>query len=100
MTLDNHYVHGGQGEMIAAAIAALGLEPAPRVMRIGVTALPECGTNDEVLAHHGLDVAGLVASFAAFLAPTGRGDAETRSSVMRRGLRDSAVSGPVTLQTP
>ena len=31
-----------------------------RVTRVGVTALPECGTNDEVLAHHGLDVAGLV----------------------------------------
>jgi len=29
-------------------------------VRIGVTELPECGTNEEVLAHHGLDVAGLV----------------------------------------
>ena len=27
------------------------------VLRVGVTALPECGTNDEVLAHHRLDVA-------------------------------------------
>jgi transketolase len=60
VTLDNHYLHGGQGEMIAAAVAELALEPAARVIRIGVTALPECGTNDEVLAHHGLDVAGLV----------------------------------------
>ena len=60
MTLDNHYVHGGQGEMVAAAIAELGLEPAVRVTRIGVTELPECGTNDEVLAYHGLDVASLV----------------------------------------
>ena len=31
--------------------------PTPRVARVGVTALPECGTNDEVLAHHRLDVA-------------------------------------------
>jgi transketolase len=60
ITLDNHYVHGGQGEMVAAAIAELGLEPAARVTRVGVTELPECGTNDEVLAYHGLDVAGLV----------------------------------------
>jgi transketolase len=60
VTLDNHYVHGGQGEMLAAAIAALGIEPAVRVTSIGVTELPECGTNDEVLAYHGLDVAGLV----------------------------------------
>jgi transketolase len=61
ITLDNHYVHGGQGEMLAAATAELGLEPAARVTRAGVTELPECGTNDEVLAYHGLDVAGLVA---------------------------------------
>jgi transketolase len=59
VTLDNHYLHGGQGEMLAAAVASLGLEPAARVTRVGVTELPQCGTNDEVLAHHGLDVAGL-----------------------------------------
>lgn len=62
VTLDNHYVKGGQGEMIAAAIAELGLEPSAGVTRIGVTELPECGTNDEVLAHHQLDVAGLLKS--------------------------------------
>jgi len=60
ITLDNHYVRGGQGEMLAAAIAALGLEPSARVTRIGVTELPECGTNDEVLRYHGLDTEGLV----------------------------------------
>jgi transketolase len=60
--LDNHYVHGGQGDMLAAAVAELALEPAPRVIRIGVTSLPECGTNDEVLVHHGLDIGGLVRS--------------------------------------
>jgi transketolase len=60
VTLDNHYVHGGQGELLAAAVAGLGLEPAVRVTSIGVTELPECGTNDEVLGYHGLDVAGLV----------------------------------------
>ena len=62
ITLDNHYLHGGQGEMLSAAIAALGLEPAVRVTNVGVTELPECGTNDEVLAYHGLDVSGLVRS--------------------------------------
>src|SRR5207237_852668 len=45
ITLDNHYVHGGQGEMLAAAVAELGLDAAARVTRIGVTELPECGTN-------------------------------------------------------
>ena len=60
VTLDNHYVHGGQGDMIAAAVAELGLEPTARVTRVGVMDLPECGTNDEVLAYHGLDVPSLV----------------------------------------
>jgi hypothetical protein len=48
--------------MLSAAIGALGLEPAARVTRVGVSELPECGTNDEVLAYHGLDVTGLVKS--------------------------------------
>jgi transketolase len=65
VTLDNHYLRGGQGEMIAAAVAELGLEPGPRVTRVGVTRLPECGTNDEVLAFHGLDVPGLVKALRA-----------------------------------
>ena len=62
VTLDNHYAHGGQGQMLAAAIAEFGLDPAVRVSRVGITELPECGTNDEVLGHHGLDVEGLVKS--------------------------------------
>jgi len=62
VTFDNHYLKGGQGEMVASAIAELGLEPTSRVWRVGVTALPECGTNDEVLAHHKLDVASIVKS--------------------------------------
>jgi len=65
VTLDNHYVQGGQGQMLAAAIAELGLEPAVRVTSVGVTELPECGTNDEVLAYHGLDVAGMVRQIGA-----------------------------------
>jgi transketolase len=35
ITLDNHYVRGGQGDMIAAAVAELGMDPAPAVARIG-----------------------------------------------------------------
>jgi len=67
LLLDNHYIRGGQGEMVAAAVAELGLGPAASVMRAGVTELPECGTNDEVLAYHGLDVASLVKAFRAAL---------------------------------
>ena len=58
ITLDNHYVHGGQGEMLAARIAEMGLAHV-KVTRLGVTELPECGTNDEVLRYHRLDVDGL-----------------------------------------
>jgi transketolase len=65
VTLDNHYLRGGQGEMLAAAIAELGLEPAVKLTRAGVTELPECGTNDEVLAYHGLDIASLAKTIAA-----------------------------------
>jgi transketolase len=72
VTLDNHYVHGGQGEMVAAAVAGLGLEPSVRVARIGVESLPECGTNDEVMAHHRLDVAGLVARLEAACGKAGQ----------------------------
>ncbi len=62
VTLDNHYLQGGQGQMVAAAIAGLGLEGGVRVSGLGVTELPECGTNDEVLAYHGLDVLSLTAA--------------------------------------
>jgi transketolase len=67
ITLDNHYVQGGQGEMLAAAIAELGLHRRVRVSRIGVVELPKCGTNDEVLAYHHLDVPGLVEQFRGAL---------------------------------
>lgn len=68
ITLDNHYVHGGQGDMIAAAIAGLRPTTVPRVSKLGVTELPACGTNEEVLRHHRLDVEGLYASMRAVLA--------------------------------
>ena len=54
--------------MLAAAIAELGLEASPRVSRVGVMELPECGTNDEVLAYHRLDIPSLVQAFRGALA--------------------------------
>ncbi|MEA2722442.1 MAG: transketolase, partial [Gemmatimonadales bacterium] len=59
-TLDNHYVHGGQGQLIAARIASLGLDPGPQVYNLGITDIPVCGTNVEALAAHELDSASLV----------------------------------------
>jgi transketolase len=63
VVLDNHYTHGGQGEMVAAAVTELSFEPSIAVTRVGVTELPQCGTNDEVMAFHGLDVPSMVKAF-------------------------------------
>lgn len=57
-TLDNHYVIGGQGALIAARLAGFGAKAT--VHQIGLTDIPACGGNDEVLRHHRLDVEGLV----------------------------------------
>lgn len=56
--LDNHYVDGGQGQMLLCALTELGLRGI-RGRRIGVTQLPLCGGNTEVLHSHKLDVEGV-----------------------------------------
>lgn len=63
-TLDDHYVAGGQGQMIAAAIARLGLMIPPQIHHFGVEEIPHCGQHDEVLRAHGLDAASLAAVVA------------------------------------
>jgi len=57
VTLDNHYVTLGQGVMIAAALSRCGVRAETR--SLGVTDVPACGSNAEVLAHHGLDAASI-----------------------------------------
>jgi transketolase len=57
VTLDNHYLSLGQGVMVAAAIARNGLRA--EVRSIGLTDIPACGSNAEVLEHHGLDRASI-----------------------------------------
>ena len=64
-TLDNHLLNGGQGERIAAAIAESGLAGNVKVKRLGLSCIPECGRNDEVLAFHGLDAKGIATSILA-----------------------------------
>jgi len=64
-TLDNHYVTGGQGEFVAARVAALKFTPQPSIHHFGLTAIPACGRNEEVLAHHGCDAISLADSIAA-----------------------------------
>jgi len=63
VTLDNHYVTLGQGVMIAAALARTGVRA--DVSALGLTDIPACGSNAEVLAHHGLDAASIARSVLA-----------------------------------
>ncbi len=53
VTIDDHYIRFGAGEMIAAEIARLRI-PCP-VLSLGLTDIPECGQPDEVLTFHHLD---------------------------------------------
>ena len=57
--VDNHYVVGGQGDAVLAAVSAQAPDAVGRVRRLGVESVPVCGTNDEVLRAHGLDAASL-----------------------------------------
>jgi transketolase len=66
-TLDNHYLAGGQGEAVLAALATQAPEAA-RLHQIGVTEIPKSGENNEVLRAHGLDAAGIVAQVTLRLA--------------------------------
>lgn len=68
-TLDDHYVIGGQGERLAALLAADAGARAVGVTHFGVRDIPVCGTNDEVLRHHGLDAASLAGAIRRSLRP-------------------------------
>lgn len=54
VTIDNHFLKGGQGEMIAAALCGIA---APKLVSLGLSEVPLSGTNEEVLHAHGLDAA-------------------------------------------
>lgn len=57
VTLDNHYLEFGQGVMIGAALARAGVRV--DIASLGLTDIPACGSNADVLAHHGLDAASI-----------------------------------------
>ena len=46
--LENHYVIGGQGDMISRAVSTWNAGR-PRVQSIGISDFPPCGTNQEVI---------------------------------------------------
>jgi transketolase len=61
VTLDNHYVAGGQGDAVLAALATAAPEAASRVTKIGVEEVPKSGENNETLHVHRLDGEGIAA---------------------------------------
>ena len=67
VTLDNHYVWGGQGEYLLSQVSRLGLVNPPRGLPLGVRSIPACGTNDEVLQYHGLDAGSIADTIASSL---------------------------------
>lgn len=67
-TLDNHFIHGGQGDMLLRTLAEMSdghASPHRVVRRLGILDVPVCGRNDEVLRAHGLDAEGLCETIAA-----------------------------------
>jgi len=53
--LDNHYLSGGQGDAVVAALAAEAPDAASRVHKLGIEEVPRSGENNEVLRAHRLD---------------------------------------------
>ena len=66
-TLDNHYLTGGQGQMLLATLAELDLSPRLSARRFGVARVPESGGNVEVLRAHALDADSLAAAMQEHL---------------------------------
>jgi transketolase len=66
-TIDDHYLAGGQGQLILARLAELGLATPPSVRRFGLSEVPLCGWNGEVLRAHRLDEESLAEEIAQSL---------------------------------
>jgi transketolase len=81
VTLDNHYVAGGQGQFLLAELAKMVGQCDPRGsqslapglgqkrLALGITEIPRCGQNEEVLQAHGLDAWSLVDQVQRALGP-------------------------------
>lgn len=60
LVIDNHYEKGGLGEYIGSAILSHNKDCISSFSIKGLTAIPECGKNEQVLEHHQLDVKSIV----------------------------------------
>jgi transketolase len=58
-TIDNHLIKGGQGERIGVTIAKIGISNLLFKM-LGLSEVPVCGQNDEVLDFYNLNTSGIV----------------------------------------
>lgn len=59
--VENHYTHGGQADLIARALLELEIDRLPAFTGIGLTEVPKCGAEAEVLDVHGLSAARIAA---------------------------------------
>lgn len=64
IVLDNHYLDGGQGQRIAAALAG-NSDTKITLHHIGLDRIPACGSNNEVLREHHLDADSIYCTLAA-----------------------------------
>ncbi len=66
VTLDDHYLEGGQGEKVLAALA--GASVSIPTLGLGLSSVPPSGQPGEVLERLGLDAKGIASAIAAALA--------------------------------
>ena len=59
LSIDNHYLVGGQGDRIADAMLAKGINGS-KLVRVALNKTPKCGSNAEVLHGQALDKQGLI----------------------------------------
>ncbi|MEI8345012.1 MAG: transketolase C-terminal domain-containing protein, partial [Candidatus Omnitrophota bacterium] len=65
ITIDDHSIEGGQGQMIAAACSRIGL--GLRLLTLGISGIPACGQKAEVLRAHCLDGESIAEAIAVFV---------------------------------
>ncbi len=57
--VENHFTRGGQADLLARALLELGQPSVPSFTGIGLTEVPRCGSEDDVLEAHDLSAARL-----------------------------------------
>lgn len=63
VTIDDHYLILGQGMQIRSALAGINLKM--KVLSLGLSEIPACGHNSEVLHHHELDFESMAKKISA-----------------------------------